>query len=629
MTRELTITPHLINHQAHPSPTSWVKLLIYEPTEANVVATRGKMYAVLSLSSKAEIDFTPIMQLIIETLQDRYFGQTEGGIMPTLETALDAIHKQLLLAGQQDKRLSAGFSFDILTAVSWGTVLYIGQLGSSRACLWRQDKLFDIDQGDQRVTSVYLSSGVVQAGDRFILATDALLQKFSRKQLQHHLALPESTLLQSLEQQINHDPTSMESGLLLLVDIKHVPSLKDESLRILNADTFEPIPRLSSTMQTLNTAAGATMAKSKTAAAWLWHWRLADRIPALPLLIIAVCVCLLLGSVWLKNTRSPQSTVDITPVLTQLQDTFDQAQQVSTINPDRAETLLNQMEPVLAQAMQETPDSRLTQLSQQRQQLLDKLLNIEVLSPHPLAQLNGQVSQPKLVLSDQTIVLINSQQHQLMRLASGSLQGVNTDGQLYDASAHLAATDNGLVVIQPQTATPISTSGNAGQPVIIPATTIVSSASFLQNAYALSADGQVYRLPNLAGQLSEPSTYFAAPIAADNLKDIAIDGDIYILRSQPDSSSSVEKYVNGQRSTLVLDRPSLLKDIRAIFTQPDSDHLYFLADHALLAWAKTGQYIGQFRLPDTGTWQAATVDAAHKTLYILTEGKLIEADLPQ
>ena len=109
MDRELTITPILINHHSKPGANTWVKLLMYEPDDADKAATKGKMYAVLSLASAAQMDFAPLMEMIIESIRQKYFDAENGGILQSLEITLDAIHKQLLLAGQQDKRLSAGF----------------------------------------------------------------------------------------------------------------------------------------------------------------------------------------------------------------------------------------------------------------------------------------------------------------------------------------------------------------------------------------------------------------------------------------------------------------------------------------------------------------------------------------
>jgi hypothetical protein len=626
MDRELTITPILLNHQLHPSPNAWVKLLIAEPTEADIVATRGKMYAVLSLSSKAEIDFTPIMELIIETLHQRYFGTNQGGILQVLESTLDAIHKQLLLAGQQDKRLSAGFSFDVLVAVNWGTVLYLGQLGSSRACLLREAKLHDIDEGEQRATSLYLSSGVIKAGDKFLLATGQLLNKFNRKQVLHHLSLGNDTLAQSLEQQLDHNPNSLESGIILLVDIKQVPSAKDEALQIFNADSMAPEPRLSATLKNLPVATSAAISKARSAAQALWGWKLFSRLPGLPLVIIFGCLLILLGSIVYKYTYTgPQasSQVNIGPIVAQLQDTLDQAQQVASVNPDRATDLLNQMEPTLSQALSSSHDPKLTAIATQRQHLQEQLLNIQTLSSHPVAQTDNQPVQPKLVQYQNNLYFLTTKQ-QLAKIQSDSVQTVATNLGLFSANARLAATTVGLAVAQPGSVTLINSNGQKTATANLTASQLLAAAAYQANVYALSGDGQLYKFAAQDTQLSEATGYFPANLSSDGLVDVAIDGAVYILRRD----GSITKYLSGRPQTLTLERANLIQGARAIITDADMDNLYILMDHSLLAWSKEGQYLGQYKLSDNAKWQAATVDGQHKKLYILTDGQIVETDLP-
>src|SRR5690606_9437113 len=110
-------------------------------------------------------------------------------------------HKKLLLAAQQDKRLGVGFNFNLLTAVSWGTVLYFGQLGTSRSLMLRQNKLYDIDEGEHKSGQLYLASGLMQAGDRFLLATNELVQNLKKEEMIRQLSLPPQEIAASIERQ--------------------------------------------------------------------------------------------------------------------------------------------------------------------------------------------------------------------------------------------------------------------------------------------------------------------------------------------------------------------------------------------------------------------------------------------
>src|SRR5690554_4219307 len=106
MQRDFHINPILINHQSQPGKNSWVKIFIYEPADVETLQSRGTMYAVLSLSAKTNLDYAAVMQVILELLQTKYFQQQSGGILQTLESTLDEIHKKLILMGQKDKQLA-------------------------------------------------------------------------------------------------------------------------------------------------------------------------------------------------------------------------------------------------------------------------------------------------------------------------------------------------------------------------------------------------------------------------------------------------------------------------------------------------------------------------------------------
>jgi hypothetical protein len=619
MNKELTISPFLINHQPHPNPKSWVKLLTYEPTNPEVLATRGKMYAILSLASQIEIDFTPHMQLIIETLQQRYFGVTQGGILQTLEITLDAIQKQLILAGQQDKRLSAGFSFDILVTVNWGTVLYIGKLGSSGARLMRQGKLYELED-PSKTNNLYVSSGVVQAGDRFFLATGQLLSKFNQKQLLNTLSLPSDTLLPCIEQSVDHQPGSLESGFLLTIDIKQVPSLQQEGLHIKDADLLS-VSGLRTAAQNSSVSAGKLWSGINQKFQSLRQWHIAGKIPGLPLAIIVVCILGLTISIGFKYWKpaNHQTTVDVSDTVAQLQDQFTQASQLAAINPDRAQDLLDQLLPALAQAQSISSDNRLDNLAAQAQQLQNTLLNIQTLNPHPIG--DATAISDKLTLSGNQLYFVN-QQHQLIQLAQNQLKAIANNTQLFTDSSYLTATTNGLVVMQSQQATLLSYSGQEVGSVSTSLGQIISGSSYQQNAYALNQAGQLLRLATQANVVNDPTNYFTA--AQPQVRDVAIDGDVYALLD----NGTVQKYTSGEVKPFALERPNLAQGGRAIFTTVEDDNLYILGDHQFLVWSKDGQYVGQYQLSQNAKWQAAAVDVINKTLYILSEGKLIEAQLP-
>lgn len=624
MQRDFHINPILINHQSQPGKHSWVKIFIYEPADLETLQSRGTMYAVLSLSAKTDLDYVAVMQTILELLQTQYFQQQSGGILQTLEATLDEIHKKLILMGQKDKKLAESFKFNLLTAVSWGTVLYFGQLGTSRAALYREGKLFDIDEGEQKTTNLYLSSGVLKTGDKIILGTSQLFKLFNKTQLKQILAKPDDQVASALEVHLTEGPSrSEQSGIVLSVDIKQVPSVKDESIAILDPAS---LPDSSSTSSMFAWLRYLNPINAFIFIATILRYKLFGRIPLLPILIAAIAL-LVLGYSLIFSNLLPAPAPDLNQeIITSATENLDQAEEVIDINPDRAHDLLTQAQSTIDQGLQTHPDhQQLAELQARHQQLLQQILITTELDATTIAQLDILPTQPSLVVSDQQIYVIDGQNQSLIAISpTGNVQTFAQSNQI-TPQAQLTFTEGGLMLVNQSGAMPISSTGQLGQVVALPhSSPVISTTHFDVNGYALAQNGQIYRIPRNANGIGQISTYFNQPISSEGLIDIAVDGYVYVLRQE----GSVEQYLNGSPQTFLLERSSLTNGGRAIFANVGSQRIYILKSDALAAWTKDGQYVGQYTLPNTSEWQMATIDEASKALYVLANKQLFKATLP-
>ena len=628
MERDFSITPLLVNHQAHPGKNSWVKIFIYEPAEVEVLQARGTMYAVLSLSAKTSVDFTSIMQTILEELHTQYFQQTTGSILQTLEKALDNIHKKLILMGQEDKRLADGFSFNLLTAVSWGTVLYFGQLGTSRAALLRDSKLFDIDEGEQKTTNLYLSSGVLQSQDRIILGTSQLFSRFNRTSLKKALSLSQDKIVAALEDELDPGPARQnQSAIVLVVDIKQVPSPQEEGLHI--ADPANPDTGLAPTTanQPRRRSQGWKTVPASIVGAmkWLISWKIGGFIPALPILLVAGAVVALFLSLNSDQEWQPQFGPN-QALIANATSTITQAQEVADVNPDRALDLLNQAEESIQEGLADYPQNQeLLALQSQHNQLKQQVLIVTELKPEEIASVNATLTQSKLIFDDGNVYFIDGQKQELVSVSlSGQSDVVASDFRLAQG-AFLTLTDAGIMVVSRGQALPLNASGSIGQPEQLPDTTQpISMTGFAQNGYILEATGQIYRLPHQTDSIGTISSYFQRPVGGSTLVDVAVDGNVYLLRQD----GTIDVYLNGEKQSFTPERASLANQGRALFATPESDKLYVLQDAAVITWNKQGKYLGQYQFESQAKWQMATIDAENNTLYVITDNTLYRADLP-
>ncbi len=628
MERDFSITPLLINHQAHPGKNSWVKIFIYEPAEAEVLQTRGTMYAVLSLSANTSIDFTAIMQTILEELHSQYFQQTTGSILQTLEKVLDSIHKKLILMGQEDKRLAEGFNFNLLTAVSWGTVLYFGQLGSSRAALLRNDKLFDIDEGEQKTTNLYLSSGVLHAEDTVILGTNQFFKRFNRTTLKKTLSLPQDKVIAALEAELDPGPGRQnQSAIILAVDIKQVPSPGQEGFRITDPDI--PDSGLTTVPTTKARRRNRDWLRLPTTFLGglinLFKWKIVGFIPVVPVFLVVAAVVALYFSLYGGQDWQPQFGPN-QALIASATTTITQAEEVAGVNPDRALDLLSQANDYIEEGLSDYPQNPdLLDLQAKHDRVTRQILIVTELKTQEIAPVNAQPSQIKLTYYDSANYFIDTQKQELIAISlNGQVKVVGSDFR-FAQGALLTSTEAGLMVTSRGQAVPINANGKIGESKqLLDTIQPVALTGFAQNGYLLDAAGQIYRIPHQGDHIGSMSTYFQHPIGGSALVDVVVDGRIYLLRQD----GTIDVYLNGEKQVLALERASLASGGRALFTSPDSDHLYLLLDSAMVVWNKDGKYIGQYQFASQDTWQMATIDTENNILYAVVNNVLVQAELP-
>lgn len=615
MQREFELRPYLINHQALPGERSWVKIFTYEPAEEEVLATRGQMYAVLSVGSAVSLDFAPIMQLIMEALHKNYFEKTEGTILQALEVALDGIHKQLILLAAEDKRLSSGFSFNLLVAVSWGTTLYFGQLGASRAALWRKGVLYDIDEGEQKTTGLYLSSGQVKAGDRILLATQELVEGMSREGLTVCLGEEEGGLVVGVEGKLDGGDRSKQSGIVLVVDIRQVPTVEEEGLRIASSDGVK-IKR--------------QRAKGKSVSDRLkdlWAWRVVG-VPGVAVVVMAVAIGGLVGSLWWQKPAVPMeaNNAALVAMRSAVEKQVSDAETVGAVNPDRAYDLLVEARGWLDEGLERySSDEQLGRLSRRLEQVKGQLLKSQDLQVSRLAVVEVKPSLKKLVVGDGLVAVLDSQKQRLALVeAESGKVSYSAASNRFATTALLAMTNRGMLLTEAGQVYGVSRSGAIGSGrSLVGMTQVEALTGYASNGYVVSRAGEVVRVAMGSEGVGAVSSYFKEPLKGEDYVDIAVDGSVYLLRQ----NGAIEAYRNQDRQELVLERQRLLTHPESLLTTADGKWLMVLQAGGLWLWNKEGKYVGVRVLGEGRMIEAVGVDEGMETVYILSNNGVYKGKL--
>jgi hypothetical protein len=159
---------------------SWATAFEFAPPLASDKAARGVMVAAVSISASSKFDIELAGRQVLSTLQENYYAQTTGGILPALERAVTAAHQRLITLVFSGPDPEDAIDFNLVVGVLWGSVFYLAQLGDGRAVIRRGGELKwigrkqdsqneDLTVGDK--PDIRTASGEVESGEKIVLAT--------------------------------------------------------------------------------------------------------------------------------------------------------------------------------------------------------------------------------------------------------------------------------------------------------------------------------------------------------------------------------------------------------------------------------------------------------------------------
>lgn len=147
--------------------------------------------------------------------------------------------------------------------------------------------------------------------------------------------------------------------------------------------------------------------------------------------------------------------------------------------------------------------------------------------------------------------------------------------------------------------------------------------SFNGNAYILSpSKNQIWRYSSSGENFGAKAEYIKDSSNISNAVDFAIDGKIYVLKSD----GKIISFLQGAGSELKLTGlEKTLINSKAIKTTADLKNLYILADNKIYIFSKEGKFTKAFRSPNEVA--DFTISDDEKSLFILTDGKVFEVKI--
>jgi hypothetical protein len=332
------------------------------------------------------------------------------------------------------------------------------------------------------------------------------------------------------------------------------------------------------------------------------------------------------------------------------------------------------LEQVEAAATLQPDEPSIQALRDQAQEALDRFYGIERLALSQLVDFGSSNVGRRLVLHDQTLVVLDAKDGWAARVPldlaereateggeeddserrpvlvhTGQQVGGEDIGSLVDAtwvqgeggrqsSALLILEEDGqLVSYDPawrsESGAPQLSLLELGSP---PPGRSVAVGSYQGRLYVLDATaegaGQIWRYkPQGNAYPNRPERYFSdSPSRSlEQALDMAIDGHIYILYGD----GSVEKFLGGEIQPFeIRDVPEGLREVAGFAVDPDGDGTVYIADRGhnrIVVLGPDGRFQAQFRAdPPLTSLEGLAVSQADRRLYVLAAGQVHVAALP-
>ena len=189
MNKKLTAKVQQLNAQPIFQGDSFSSCIVVEPEEKEQVLKKGVIYGVFDLASSEEIDTNLIKTILNDALKESYFQSDSISPIQSLEKAIIDVKEKVthVIIKNPEQKLS----FNILTGVLWGNVLYVVQFGEGSCFLVRQGEIKPINTMSEGSFSA--ASGVVKDEDVVIFSTKKFAEKYPPNKLLS-MAIPEQGL---------------------------------------------------------------------------------------------------------------------------------------------------------------------------------------------------------------------------------------------------------------------------------------------------------------------------------------------------------------------------------------------------------------------------------------------------
>jgi len=238
------------------SEQALAKIYIEKPPDEETLRLKGKLYALISLASADSLKLKDFLDKALEELKIEYYGDTQDNVLKSLERGIKKAYFYVQAEIQAKGILTEGVDFNIVVAILWGNVLYLGQLGLTKVAILREGNLKFIGETEgfskdikSETSRVRLSSGLIHEKDFLILGTTQFWEAFPPESIKTYLlGYPLGQAVKLLTEKLGKDQSqalvknrALVAGLFLNFEFKIFPT-QEESLSIITPERLLQSP---------------------------------------------------------------------------------------------------------------------------------------------------------------------------------------------------------------------------------------------------------------------------------------------------------------------------------------------------------------------------------------------------
>ena len=615
---------------------------VNEDIAGSGLGEKGTLAFLITLkSSEEKTDLTDLINETANSFEEKYLSSRQGTILKSLEEALTQVKSEIDREGDLD--------FEIISAVVWGPVLYVGRIGEGKIWLWRAG-------GAKAINFNFVASGMLGDGETVCLGNLAFESSTNAEQLSLILGRDslEEVKKKLQEVQIN---VAGASCVLIRVDLKEATP-PAEPISFVDTDVKPRVFQHSvgalvnslaakgkSLLDFLVEKAKPLLEKLRTAAAKAFvaviePWR--KRVPGELhdekkrkrtkiiqvgiVLGVLLVVSVSLSTIKAKDAAQKKQTEKI---LTQIKAKLEAARSSLATNPQSAASSLVEASNLFDRAKKEAiknPD--LARLEAELNQLLAENKHFyQATSLAVLAELDKDNLKADLIsLVGDSLIGLDRGKSQLFttELSKGKTTtlttaiegGQNLSGEV--SLAHVTSKDSAwrFDAVSRSLTKVLSGETSWGLSGDI--------ASYNGNLYVLdTAKGEVWKHVTSTAGLGSAHSYFTSdkPDLA-GATSIAVDGSVWIGTKQ----GAIFQFLGGKKQEFRLRGAPEKLAINKIFTNADTNSLYLLDSAAsrIVVFDKSGGYLASYEDQALKDSISFSVKEKEKTVYFSVGNKIYQ-----